>query len=443
MNEHRYILEPYKGMNTRYRCPAPNCGKGKTFSRYIDRETGEHIHRSVGRCNRESKCGYHYTPKQYFQDNNISFDTPQPKTHKPKLVTTGPKPEPVFIPVEVFKCTLKGYEQNTFIQNLLYRVPYPFESEDVEQVISMYYLGTIREGDFTGAVTFPFIDANNNVRAVQAKQFDNNNHTTATNWLHSIVEKEHNRNKKPLPEWLEAYKRQDKRVSCLCGEHLLARYPLNPVALVEAPKTAVYGTLYLGFPDNPKNMLCLAVGSLSYLNYERCKTLQGRDVYLFPDLSKDGKAFDTWNRKAKELESLLPGSRFIVSNLLEINASPEEKIKGLDLADYLIRHNWRKYQKNQTKPKVSQIEVDPLEQATPLLTPAEPEDNKLKPTEMNNPSVLTEEDHRIIEQIEREHTTRNRSGNTLCKEAESQKPKSYEELLKENCQLVPGNYLLI
>jgi hypothetical protein len=30
---------------------------------------GEHIHPSVGRCNRESNCGYHYTPKQYFQVN--------------------------------------------------------------------------------------------------------------------------------------------------------------------------------------------------------------------------------------------------------------------------------------------------------------------------------------------------------------------------------------
>ncbi len=78
MSEHKYILEPYKGMNTRYRCP--DCQqRDKTFSLYIDTETGEHIHSRVGRCNRESNCGYHYTPKQYFQDNNISFDTPQPK----------------------------------------------------------------------------------------------------------------------------------------------------------------------------------------------------------------------------------------------------------------------------------------------------------------------------------------------------------------------------
>lgn len=81
MNEHKYILEPYKGMNTRYRCPSCQ-QRDKTFSLYIDRETGEHINSTVGRCNRESNCGHHYTPKQYFKDNDISFDTP--KVYKPR-----------------------------------------------------------------------------------------------------------------------------------------------------------------------------------------------------------------------------------------------------------------------------------------------------------------------------------------------------------------------
>ena len=76
MTEYKYILEPYKGMNTRYRCPTFQ-QRDKTYSLYIDTETGEHIHPTVGRCNRESNCGQHYTPKQYFQDNNISFDTPK------------------------------------------------------------------------------------------------------------------------------------------------------------------------------------------------------------------------------------------------------------------------------------------------------------------------------------------------------------------------------
>lgn len=57
--EHRFILEPYKGMNTRYHCP--NCKqREKTFTLYLDTETETHLHSTVGRCNRETKCGYHY-----------------------------------------------------------------------------------------------------------------------------------------------------------------------------------------------------------------------------------------------------------------------------------------------------------------------------------------------------------------------------------------------
>ena len=114
---HKYILEPYKGMNTRYSCPS--CQKrGKTFSLYIDSESGEFLHSTVGRCNREINCGHHYTPKQYFQDNNISFDNPQPKVYTPRPVTNQLKPVS-FIPIEVFKASLKAHKTNHFVQYLI------------------------------------------------------------------------------------------------------------------------------------------------------------------------------------------------------------------------------------------------------------------------------------------------------------------------------------
>ena len=41
-----------------------------TFTRYIDTENNnQYINDNVGKCNRLDKCGYHYTPKQYFADN--------------------------------------------------------------------------------------------------------------------------------------------------------------------------------------------------------------------------------------------------------------------------------------------------------------------------------------------------------------------------------------
>ena len=68
MNTYRFILERYRGISTRYTCP--QCGRKHTFTRYIDTDNNnQYISDNVGKCNRLDKCGYHYTPKQYFTDN--------------------------------------------------------------------------------------------------------------------------------------------------------------------------------------------------------------------------------------------------------------------------------------------------------------------------------------------------------------------------------------
>lgn len=360
--EHRYIFE--KG-SKKHLCP--NCDK-KRFVRYIDTQTGEYLPEQYGRCDRESKCGYFLNPYkdgyakaiwEQEQGNKTDWKPQQPKRIK-KPVN---KPKRAFIPVEVFNRTRAGYEQNTFIQNLLTRVAFPFEVQDIEKVISLYHLGTVQNGYRKGANTFPFIDIQNKVRAIQVKQFDKQNHTTGTDFLHSIIEKHHSRNNKPLPEWLEAYNKNETKVSCLFGEHLLSKYPYNPVALVEAPKTAIYGTLYFGFSEQPTNLLWLAVYNLSSLNLNKCKALKGRNIYLFPDLSKDGKAFELWSNKAAEIQKQLQGTYFHVSDLLEQLAPQQDKEQGKDIADYLIKQDWRLFRKQDIK-ETPQPEPEPVETST-------------------------------------------------------------------------------
>ncbi len=343
MKDYRYDLK--KG-NKKH--PCPDCRK-KTFVRYFDTKTGELLPEQYGRCDRESKCSHHLNPykdgysKAVFEKERGGYTSnwkPQRPTPRTK---PAPKAETVFIPFDVFAQTRQGYEQNVFIQNLLSRVPFPFEVKDIEQVISQYNLGTVCNGYRKGAITFPFIDKAANIRTVQVKQFNETNHTIGTDFLHSIIEKHLTKRNEPLPGWLEAYKRNEKTVSCLFGEHLLNRYPLNPVAIVEAPKTAVYGTLYFGFPEQPENLLWLAVYNLSSLSLEKCKALQGRDVVLFPDLSKDGKAFELWSSKANEFSNRLPDTQFKVSDLLETLAPTELRQYGADIADVLIKQDWRKF----------------------------------------------------------------------------------------------------
>ena len=375
--EHRYKFE--KG-SKKHHCP--NCGK-KRFVRYIDTETGNYLPERYGRCDREINCqqedcnnpyldGYAKAIWEQEQGNKTNWKPTQP-SYKKKPVN---KPKRAYIPNEVLSQTRAGYEQNIFIQNLLSSVPFPFEVQDVEQVISLYHIGTVQNGYRAGAITFPFIDVNHNVRAVQVKQFDKYNHTTGTDFLHSIIEKHHNRNNTPVPNWLTPYNGNETKVSCLFGEHLLSKYPHNPIALVEAPKTAIYGTLYFGPPEQPKNLLWLAVYNLSSLNYEKCKALKGRKVYLFPDLSKEGRAFELWSNKATEIQKRLPGTSFQVSNLLEELAPDDDRNQGKDIADYLIKQDWRLFRKQDIK-----------EQQTPIETPISEKSEAPKTTYFLQPKV--------------------------------------------------------
>ena len=343
-NTHRYSLE--KG-SKKFICP--ECNK-KTFVMYIDTETGSYLPQQYGRCDRESKCSYHLNPyldgyaKAIWEQEKGSRSEFRDdwKPHRKRLIPQ-PTPDPVFFDFDTFKQTLQPerYKQNKFIQNLFYRVKFPFEVNEVTKVVQLYRLGTVANGHRKGAITFPFIDANGKVRAIQVKQFNDQNHTTGTDFLHSIIQRHYTRNNKPLPEWLKDYSKQDKRISCLFGEHLLRKYSSNPVALVEAPKTAVYGTLYFGLPESPESLIWLAVYNKSSFSFEKLKILQGRIVIVFPDLSKGGETFKEWEAKAKDYESRLPGTRFIFSDLLEQSAPDQDKKEGYDLADYLIKQDWR------------------------------------------------------------------------------------------------------
>ena len=349
MSEHKYILEPYKGMNTRYRCPSCQ-QRDKTFSLYIDTETGEHIHPTVGRSNRESNCGHHYTPKQYFQDNNISFDTPQPKAYKPRPVTPQPKPVS-FIPVGIFEGSLKGYEANYFVTFLLGL----FGVEVASQLVSRYFIATSKH--WNGATVFWQIDTQGKVRTGKIMLYSPTTGKRVKNlelpvyWVHKALKQ---------PEF--------ELRQCLFGEHLLID-KTKPVAIVESEKTAIIASVFL------PQFVWVAVGSLTNLNAEKCSILKGRTVTLFPDLN----GFEKWSSKAKELSHL---AIFTVSDLLERKATEAEKKQGFDLADYLIRFDYKAFalpQPEATEPPPAVqplVEVKPFEQPEPVYYFSKPEQPK-------------------------------------------------------------------
>ena len=308
---HKYILEKYKGMNTRHKCP--HCQQRvKTFTLYIDTETGEHLNNTVGKCARESKCGYHYGPKQYFKDNNISFDKPQGAPFRPKPIVSKPSKPILFIPVHLFKNSLKGYERNNFVKFLISK----FGPHVTGELIAKYFIGTSKH--WPGSSIFWQIDVRGKVRTGKIMLYnpitgkrvkEPYNHIT---WAHKAIQ----------------VSEMDLK-QCFYGAHLLAD-KTKPIALVEGEKSAIIASVY--FPQ----FIWLAVGSLTNLTADKCNILEGRAVSLFPDLN----GFDKWTIKAKELAHI---TNFFVSDLLERKATKEEREQGLDIVDYLLRFDHKRF----------------------------------------------------------------------------------------------------
>jgi hypothetical protein len=326
MSNHRFILQPYKGMKTRFHCPRCD-DKRKTFVRYIDTETNQHIADHVGKCERSDSCGYHYTPKEYFKANNISFVNIQPQ-FKPLVVNKLKQTS--FIEPNLFKASLKEYESNNFV-NFLKSVFGPIVTN---KLIEGYFIGTSKK--WGGATVFWQIDIDGKIRTGKIMQYSP---TTGK------------RIKEPysLVAWVhKELKLEDFELKqCFFGEHLL-KDKNKPVAIVESEKTAMICSVYFS------KFIWLACGAKTGLNENKFKVLKGRNVKLFPDLSKRNdkeNAFNIWTIKAKEFSHI---ANIKVSELLESKANQAERMSGCDLADYLL-----KYDINEFKTPIKRPAIEP------------------------------------------------------------------------------------
>ena len=311
---HRYILEKYKGVSSRYSCPG--CGCKREFARYIGTQTGAHLGDHVGICNRLNSCGYHYAPKQFFAEQGETLPAGrQVPNSKVQTLPTGrqvPKSKAsVFtIDFDVFKGSFETPGYNAFIQYLHTL----FDATTVRKLTDRYYIGS--SGHWAGATVFWQIDVQNNVRAGKVMLYNGDtgkrvkqpyNHIT---WMHTLTKQ-------------SGYELKQ----CLFGEHLL-HGNRQPVAIVESEKTAIIASVYL------PQYVWLACGGAHGINAEKFGVLKGREVILFPDLSELGE----WRKKAKELSNMY---RLKISTFLDIKHSGEEQ--GIDIADYLIKTKGRYY----------------------------------------------------------------------------------------------------
>ncbi len=249
-----------------------------------------------------------------------------------------------YIFTETLEESLTDYYKNNFVLFLVEL----FGVDLADELVNNYHIGT--SGLWYGANIFWQIDYEGKIRTGKIMLY---NARTGK------------RVKKPFSHisWAHLSAATDGNTKfnlqqCFFGEHLLNGCT-KPVAIVESEKTAVIASAYL------PQFVWLATGSMTNLKAEKCRVLKGRHVVLFPDLN----AFESWSRKANELEELYPDTRFDVSNLLEQKASPQEKYNGLDLADYLVKLNEKDFNREMPKSIRSESKYAglPQEQVLPVL----------------------------------------------------------------------------
>ena len=306
---YRYQLERYRGRSTRHVCP--QCGRKNVFTRYIDTENNNiYINDNVGKCNRLDKCGYHYTPHQYFTDNPWKRDNfsreeksfPSIQLHRKNgWMETPPPPKRVSagLPRRVLEATMS--ENCAYLAWLESR----YGSERALRLADEYYVGGIAD-----RAVFWQVDGEGCIRTGKIMAYDE--HTGkrlkgegTVDWIHAVMRREGS-----LPEDWEL-------VQCMYGEHLLKRYPDKVVAVAEGAKTAHIGAILM------PNMVWVAVDSMMALTADMLRPLKGRSVILFPD---EGKGYEVWTSKIGAIAEEV-GFRYCVSAFME------GREQGADIAD--------------------------------------------------------------------------------------------------------------
>ena len=309
-----YALEKYVDSSSRHECPA--CHDRKSFA-YYRGEDGSILSLLVGRCNHEVKCGYHYTPGEWFRDHpdekrrEETYPMPRPKERPVRKICT--------IDADYVKRSL-SYSSNfvTFLTTIL-------SPDEIESLMRIFWLGATKNG----SVIYWQIDKEGRCRSGKVMQYDpeTGHRSEKVSWIHPILRK-----RGELPEdWT--------LTQCLFGLHQLRKEHNRGkvVALVESEKTAVIGTAC-----NP-DCVWMACGGISQLSAERCADLKGKEVLLYPDTDEDGMTFRLWCQKAEELKKL--GCKVKVDDYLERKASAEDREAKIDVGDIMIRELQEKRRK--------------------------------------------------------------------------------------------------
>ena len=303
MKQFKFSLEKYHGASSRHICP--NCGK-KEFVRYVNNETEEYLEEYVGKCNRIEKCGYHYTPKQYFDDKGekVQFFT-RKNVHVEEKSTYYYNE----------KLVLDSLHSDTKKSNLYQFLIQYFHEEKVKNTLKKYLVGV--SNFWQDAVIFWQIDRDFKVRSGKVMQYD-------------LITGKRDKTKH---FWIKKEDSNKEMRQVFFGLHLLELFKNYKIGIVESEKTALMCDLFFD-----EKIIWLASGGLMGINERKLDDLSDREIILFPDLSaKSSKinAFEEWKSKAELISENLKMD-IKINNFLEFFSSDYDRENQADLADFIL-----------------------------------------------------------------------------------------------------------
>lgn len=264
---YRYRLETGPSSLRKFNCP--HCHR-RSFTRYVDTETGQYIDDSCGRCDHEQSCGYHLSPSDFFSqhpgwkhDTNLHARLRTPR--QPPL----PRPLCTLSMDLVERCHKPSSYFTHWMASLV------DDKQRAKRVWELYRLGATPQHE----VIFWQIDEKQRVRSGKIMQYTNDGHRTGhPRWMHTSLKADGE-----LPQdWT--------LTQCLFGEHLLPQYPDKPVCIVESEKTAVCMAMFA--PD----FVWLATGGCNNLKFNDIESLRNRRIILYPDSGE----YNKWYTQAME-----------------------------------------------------------------------------------------------------------------------------------------------
>ena len=297
MENYRYRLDT---SSKKFICP--KCEK-KTFVRFVETETLAYLSNDLGRCDRESNCGYFSRPTGMLMSKN----------EKPLLVSLPTS----FHGLELVEKSMMINLENNFVQFL----KTIFSEAEVNEAVRKYLICNSKR--WSGATVFWQIDNNERVHAGKilaynqetGKRTKSNEGKALIDWVHSILKRKGIVNEFNLRQ-------------CLFGLHLIKETEGNVIGLVESEKTAVLMSLF------KPEYIWMATGSKGGFKYEFLKPIQQYKIVAFPDKSE----YNDWLIRAKQLNGF--NFNIVVSEWLEQSNYKD----GTDLADVLIleKQKWIK-----------------------------------------------------------------------------------------------------